>query len=412
MLPAFQASRFELLPFVGPPSSLLLWAAFGAMTYADAAVVWSGVMVTSAALLMIIPARLALRRIGRADAVSLLLLALSYGPLVTGISVGQAALPAVAAVGVAILCAARRQWLPMAAATIAAGILKPNDALVIAATARELAASLALASSAIISGLASLSVAHGIHGVTAYLEVLLNQWTSERLYAYQFTPASIAYGFGMASHAAATLGTIVSVAAMGVIVAAIRFTRASLVDGAAIACALFPFVLPFEHEPDMVIALLPALLVVFRASGWTWGIGAVGAVLLCANPFALTQGWPGLVFVITMAGVASLQLAALAPIACKRARFVPLFVVPMLMLGIGLFAPSNHLPLWPATLPAHVTVAPGASAAAVWRDELIASQLEKRLPWVSLLRTLTLCGCACVGAAMIRTAIRGSEARP
>jgi hypothetical protein len=274
-------------------ASLLLWAAFDAIPYAGAAAVWGVVVLASAALLMIIPARLAKRRIGRADAVSLLLLALSSGPLVTGISVGQAALPAVAAVGVAVLCAARRRWLPMALATIVAGVLKPNDALVIAATVRELPALFVVAGSAIVSVLANASVAHGIRGIIAYLHVILNQGASERVYAYQFTPTSIAYGFGMARQAAETRGTVLSVAAIGTIVATIRLTRANLVDGAAIACAAFPFVLPFEHEPDMVIALLPALLVVFRARGRTWALGAAGTVLLCTNPFALTQGWPG-----------------------------------------------------------------------------------------------------------------------
>jgi hypothetical protein len=408
-LPGFDPSRLELLPFVGPPLSLLLWAAFGAIPYVGAAAVWGVVVLASAALLMIIPARLAKRRIGRADAVSLLLLALSSGPLVTGISVGQAALPAVAAVGVAVLCAARRRWLPMTLATIVAGMLKPNDALVIAATVRELAALFVVAGSAIVSVLANASVAHGIRGIITYLHVILNQGASERVYAYQFTPTSIAYGFGMARQAAEALGTVLSVAAIGTIVAAIRLTRANLVDGAAIACAAFPFVLPFEHEPDMVIALLPALLVVFRARGRTWALGAAGTVLLCTNPFALTQGWPGVTFAVTMAAVASLQLAALAPRECRRVRFAPMAVIP-LVLAIGLFAPLHHLPLWPATLPAHVAVAPGASASAVWHDELVASRLEDQPPWVSLLRMLTLCGCACIGVAMVRIAAVASGA--
>jgi hypothetical protein len=77
------------------------------------------------------------------------------------------------------------------------------------------------------------------------------------------------------------------------------------------------------------------------------------------------------------------------------------------VLAIGLFAPPNHLPLWPATLPAHVAVAPGASASATWHDELVASGLEIRLPWVSLARMLTLCGCVCIGVAMVRTAREG-----
>jgi hypothetical protein len=68
-------------------------------------------------------------------------------------------------------------------------MLKPNDALVIAATVRELAALFVVAGSAIVSVLANVSVAHGIRGIIAYLDVILNQGASERVYAY---PAAVA----------------------------------------------------------------------------------------------------------------------------------------------------------------------------------------------------------------------------
>jgi hypothetical protein len=405
-LPGFHPSRLELLPFVGPPLSLLLWAAFGVIPYVDAAAIWAIVVIGSAAMLMWIPAHLAQRRLKRTDVLSLLLLALSSGPLVTGISVGQAALPAAAAVGLALLCATQRRWLLMLLAALVAGTLKPNDALAIAAVVREPAALLAIAGSVVAATVASLPITHGIHGIVAYVHLLLSQGGSERLYAYQFASTSVAYGFGMAPRSAEILGSVLSVAALGAIVIAIRMTRANVVDGAAIACALFPFVVPFDHEPDMVIVLLPALLVVFRTHSWTWAIGAAGTVLLCTDPFALMQGWPGLIFAVAMAAVAALQLAALAPPQCKSIRFAPFAIIPF-VLAIGLFAPPNHLPLWPATLPAHVSVTPGASASATWHDELVASGLEIRLPWVSLARMLTLFGCLCVGIAMVRTAREG-----
>jgi hypothetical protein len=367
------------------------------------------VIIAAAAVLLILPARLAKRRIRRADGVSLILFGVSAGPLVTGASVGQAALPAVAAVGVAILCAARRRWFPMILATILAGLLKPNDALALAATAREVAALGALTLSAIVSAIANVPLAHGVHGIIAYLNVLLGQGESERVYAYQFSLTAIAFGFGMSLPAAQTLGTVVSIVAIGAIVVAVRVTRAGIAEGALIACAALPFILPFEHEPDMVIALLPALVLAFRATGWAWVVGAAGTVLLCIDPFALTQGWPGLLFAVAMAAIASLQLAAFAPPAFARLRFIPLGVVP-LILAIGLFAPSQHLPLWPATLPDHGAPAAGASASSVWHDELASMGLEDRNPWVSVLRLLTLCGCGCIGVAMVRTAIGSSDA--
>ncbi len=408
-LPGFHASRFEMLPFVGPPLSLPLWAAFGALPYLVAAIAWGVIIIVAAATLVIIPARLARRRLRRTDAISLVVVAVCAGPLVTGASVGQAALPAAAAVGAAMLFAARRQWLLVVLATIVAGILKPNDALALAATAREAAALGALAVSVIASSVANVPFASGVHGIVAYANVLLAQGESERTYAYQFSVTAIAFGFGLAAPLARTLGTAVSIVAIGALVVALRASRASIADGALIACATLPFVLPFEHEPDIVVALLPALVVAFRATGWAWALGGAGTVLLCIDPFALTQGWPGLLFSVAMATIASLQLAALAPAAVGRLRFVPLVVAP-LILAIGLFAPPQHLPLWPATLPDHRAPAPGATASSVWHDELVALGLEEPNAWVSVVRLLTLCGCGCIGVAMVRRARERSDA--
>jgi hypothetical protein len=402
-LPGFNPSRPQLLPFVGTPLSLPLWAALATIPYPVAVLAWSVVLVGCGAALIILPARLAERRIGRGDVVSLVLLAVSSGPLITGVSAGQAALPAVAAVVAAVFFAGRRQWILMALATMVAGLLKPNDALVIAATLREAIAFCAVAVSAIASGLGNLAITHGIHGMIAYFGVVANQEAAERAFAFQFAPAAIAYGFGMSREAAAIFGTVLAVLAVTAIVVAIRWTRASLVDGFAIACALFPFIPPYEHEPDTVLALLPALLVVFRARGRTWAIGAIGMVLLFINPFALTQGWPGTIFAATMAAIAALQLARLAPPACGQVRFAPLAVVP-LVLFLGIAAPAARLPIWPPASPARVEVMPGASPSAIWSAELSALQLDTQRPWVSLLRLLTLSGCACIGIAMVRTA--------
>jgi hypothetical protein len=402
-LPGFNPSHIELLPFVGPPLSLPLWGALGKIPYTGAALAWGVLLVGCVAVLIILPARLAARRIRRSDAVSLLLLAVSSGPFITGVSSGQAALPAVAAVVVAVYSASRRRWIPVAFATIVAGLLKPNDALVLMSTLREAMAFFVVASSAIVSGLANVAIVHGIHPLIAYIGVVRSQDAAERTFAFQFAPAAIAYGFGMSREAAGVLGAVLAALAVTATVAAIRVTRASLVDGVALACALFPFVPPYEHEPDTVLALLPALLVVFRARGRTWALGAIGTVLLFMNPFALTQGWPGTIFAAAMATIAALQFATLAPQACRSVRFAPLTVVP-LVLFLGVLAPPHRLPIWPPAVPARVVVTAGASPSAIWNAELTALQLNTQRPWVSLLRLLTLSGCACIGIAMARTA--------
>jgi hypothetical protein len=248
---------------------------------------------------------------------------------------------------------------------------------------------------------ANLPFAGGVHGASAYLAVLGHQAASERFYAYQLTPTAIAYGFGMPPHAAAVVGTAVALAAIALTVATIVRCRAGVVDAAAVACAAFPFVVPYEHEPDLAVAFLPALLALFRARGATWALAASGTVLLAVDPFALAQGRPGLAFALVTGAVAALQLIALAPKDGGRARFAPLGVVA-LVLVVGLCGPPRRLPMWPAALPQHVAVAPDSSANAIWHDEIVAAGLETQRPWASVLRLLTLCGCAAIGVATAR----------
>lgn len=408
-LPGVDAKRAELLPFVGPPLSLPLWAALGALPYAVAASLWGVLLLACGAALVIVPAHLAQRRIRRPNAASLLLLVLVAGPLVTAISVGQAALPAAAAVDFAILFAAQRKWLPMAFAVVLGAMLKPNDALTIAGSLHEVAALGVAAAAAVLSGVANLPFAGGVHGLIAYVNVLMHQSDSERLFVYQLTTTSIAYGFGLDERHAQIVGWSVSAIAIVATVVAIRCARLNVVDGGALACAMFPFVMPFEHEPDLAIVFLPALLLLFRAKGWTWGIGAVGTVLICVDPFAMAQGRLGLVFTIVTAAVASLQLAALAPPDVRWARLAPFSVIPLVLVA-GLFAPPTRLPMWPAALPQHVSVAAGASANAQWHDEISAAGLETQRPWASFLRLLTLCGCGGIAGGMTALAFSARRA--
>jgi len=402
-LPGVDPKRAELLPFVGPPLSLPLWAALGALPYPVAAALWGVVLVLSAGTVLVLPRLLCRRPVGGAGAVSLALFGLACAPIVVGISVGQAALPAAAAAEIAIVCAVYRRWLPMAAALLVAALLKPNDALVVLGAVRDLMTLGVVVLAAGLAAAANIPFAGGPAGLIRYLDVIVHQTASERFFVYQMTPTSIVYGFGLQPQGAIAFGTAVSVIAVAITVAAIVRTRASPLARGAIVCALFPFYVPFEHEPDVLIALLPALLVVFTARGWNWAIGATGATLLCVDAFAMAQGSIGVAFTALTAVVAALQLAALAPPEMRRLRSVPMIVVP-LVIAIGIFAPPARLPLWPDGMPQHVAVAPNASVTTAWHDELAAAGLEERRPWTSLLRTLTLAGCALIAFATIRQA--------
>ena len=115
-------SRDELLPFVGPPPTLLLWSLFARLPYDRAAIIWIAVLV--AALLAMVAATLR----GSAMPVKLsafsaaLALAIGFGPLTSDLALGQIALPAFA--GAALVVVARSRWLAAIAACVA--FAQPN----------------------------------------------------------------------------------------------------------------------------------------------------------------------------------------------------------------------------------------------------------------------------------------------
>jgi hypothetical protein len=402
-LPGIEPERKELLPYVGPPLGLPLWAGLSFAPYRSAVVIWGLALFLCILILVAVPARLSQRRLRGVDVLALLLYCAASGPFIDSVTLGQAALPAAASVDVAILYAARGKWIGAGSAAVIATIFKPNLALVLLATVRSAGICIAYAVAAIVAIVGNIEIMRGVPGVLHYLALLPQQTASERFYAYQFTPASIAYGLGLEPHVAIAIGGIIAIVAIAAVIAAINISKASLVDGAAIACTGYPFIVPYLHSTDFVIVLLPAFLVIFRARGIPWLVGACGLVLVSLEIFAMAQGRAGAIFGVAMSIVVPLEIAALSPALSWKLRLAPLVVAPF-VLALALAAPQTHLPMWPAALPRHFEAAPGAPANATWRRELIASGLENERPWASLLRIVTLSGTLLVGIAMTATA--------
>jgi hypothetical protein len=398
-LPGAHPEHKALLPFVGPPLGLPIWAAFSLLPYRIATAVWGVALACCIVVLIAVPARLAGRRLRAADVVTLVVFSAACGPFIDSLTLGQAALPAAASLDIAILCAARRRWIGAAAGAFCVVLFKPNLVFVLLATVRSVAAVIAYASAALVSVAGNVLFTRGVHGLLDYLAILPQQTAAERFYAYQFTPTAIAFGFGLGAHRSIEIGTVVAVVASIAVIAAIVFSRATLVDSAAIACAGLLFILPYEHDVDFVIVLFPALLVLFRARGATWLTGALGLALVSIEWFSLAQGRAGLIFALAMASVIPLEIAALAPAIPWKLRLTPLLLAPF-VLALGLAGPRERIPIWPEALPRHFEAAPGASPNDTWRSELVASELETERPWASLLRLMTLSGTVLVGIAM------------
>jgi hypothetical protein len=354
-VPGVDASREELLPFVGPPFSLPLWGLFSLLPFSAAALAWGAVLVLAAAAVAFGSARLA----GAHDAASLTavaLLAIAFGPLTSAAALGQVALVACAGVVLTTLALAARS--------------------VRGAIGAALAAALALAG--------SFAAAGGVTGLLRYATLLVAHADAERTIAIQITATAAAYGFGAADGAARVAGLAVAaivVAVTAVLLRSRAYTREARV---AVACAALPLVLPFAHEHDLVIALFPAIMCLRASRGAQWVVAAVDWLGLAQRPTGIAQS-----IVLALA-------AALAMIALARDRLGVAAVAPFVVVACagfaGALATRHPLPIWPDALPPGFHAPLQFGTPAVWRLEQVRSGLADRSLTSAWLRSASLAG--------------------
>ncbi len=392
-----------LNPYVGPPLGLPLWAALAHLPYAVAVGLWGVVLIASIVVIVLVPARVAGRALDRGDALALALYGCACAPLIVGLAaLGQASLPAVACVALAIAAVARTNagWTAVAAAC--AATMKPNLAmpLVAALVSRRIAG--ALAGAAVVWCALNIAVAGGVRNAFGYLVMLPQQTASERFYEYQFTPTAVLHGWGLTPAGAAGVGTAISVLAIAAVVVAVVAMRARPADGVLLACAAVPLVVPYVHDVDMAIVLLPAFVALYRARGGMQSLASIALVALAANTFGLARGPVG--FALTLVGttIAALAIVSLARVPRVTLRFAP-FAVVALVCVLGAAAPKSRMPAWPADLPPGFMHGLNAPASVIWQHEIGAIGLHAVDPWVALLRSIKLCGCVLAGVAFAST---------
>ncbi|HXM06120.1 MAG TPA: hypothetical protein VN936_01590, partial [Candidatus Acidoferrum sp.] len=122
------ASRDELLPYVGPPYALWVWRALALFDFATAADIWRAVLVLAIAGLAIV----ALIGSGLTPRLSPIVaafaFAFSFGPISSGLALGQVTAIAMLGACVATLWARAGRVANVVAATVVAS-LQPNVAL-------------------------------------------------------------------------------------------------------------------------------------------------------------------------------------------------------------------------------------------------------------------------------------------
>ncbi len=392
LVPGVDATRDELLPFVGPPYGLPMWSALGKLSFRGAILVWAVVLGASFTTLALGGLISGAERLHILPTLAVLCFAGAFSPLTGGVALGQVAIVACAAI-VAFPAALRpRGTLAATALALVAG-LQPNLALVLAARANDARSRIAIACAALIAVCGSALATGGLEGIAHYASVLLDHGAAERFIAIQTTPGAVAYALGappiLASAIAITLAAIV------LIVLAVQCTRRGYApnDRLLLACTAIPLALPFAHAHDYAIAFVPAVVLVVRARGAAWTWSACAAVALGVDWLGLAQRPSGAASAIALATAAICALVALAPGKLTRVHAIPLAIVPLVAVAAQITA-THRLPIWPDALPAGFSVAAKLPAAVVWHAEQVASGIAERVPNWGALRAIDLIACA------------------
>ena len=307
------------------------------------------------------------------------ILAGSFGPLTSDVALGQVALLAAAGVIVSLLLLRTKAWLSAALASVVAA-LQPNLALVLLARLSDLRALAAFAVGFLLFATLELVSGGGFAGFASYIHLLWVHGAAERYTAIQISPGAIAYGFGAGDAVSVLVQGAVALLALAAMLFALRATAD--VDGrVGLAICALPFVVPFFHEHDFLLALLPATICAVRANGRTLGFAAFASCACGVDWLGLGQRPNGEVQSTVLALAAALGFALLSRL---RPHAWAGLAVPVAVVAVSMFAHAHAVPIWPDALPPHWHPPSNAPVSTVWELEQRFSglaQLANALPW-------------------------------
>jgi hypothetical protein len=396
-VPGVDAARRELLPFVGPPATLLAWSVAARWSYDAATRAWWAALAISLLGLIAAVLRGAGAPLALSTSLGAVLLAIAFAPISSDMALGQVALPAFAGACALVVLADRA--LPASIACACLALTQPNAALGLLSQAGRNRATLAL--------LAGLVATYGLGALVAgwtwpiaYAQLLAAHGAAEGFDAIQFSPASIAYGFGASPVLARAVGGAVAAIAVAAAVAIALRVRDRFARFAAFS-ALAPFVAGFVHEHDLVVAYAAALWCALRARAGARSLALAGTLLVCVDWLGLAQRPTGIAQSLLLAIAAFAAFVALGePVDLRRG--VPAGVMAVALFTVAASVAVRHpMPVWPDALASFVAPA-RASPAAVWLAEQRASGLLAAVPAWSLLRSFSLLGCALLAYAICR----------
>ena len=396
-IPGVDASRDELLPFAGPAASLPFWSLLARLPFDLARSVWIALLGVALVTLALATAALAHVRLTASRAASVLFFAALTGPVISDIALGQAALVAAAAVALALLALERGSRWAIAAAFAAA--IQPNLALALAVrlTERRTAALLALAAAAFLA--LTLLAGGGPAGLAAYVQRLAEHGASERFILIQYGVPAILASFGIALAAAAPAGAALTVLAVaGAAFAAVRFRQQPRL-AAAIAIALLPWAVPFFHEHDFVIELIPVIVLAAALDARVRLLAGVAAPCVLVDWLGIAQRPHAAAQTVCLAFAVACAAAALPNRSLRASSPLPPLGACLLLTSIAVpLALAFPAPVWPDALGAFHAAA-NLDASAVWAAEQRQSGLDAAVPAWGIVRAIPLLGCALLAVA-------------
>jgi len=395
-IPGVDTTHDETLPFVGPPAALPLWRALALLPFATAGRIWGGML--ACAMLVFVFGTLAL--VGAPEEATIVLggaiFAGAFGALISDVALGQLALFSAAGIIATLLLLRSRAWLS-ASITTAVAAFQPNLCIVLIPRAADVRALAAFALGALIFLVMMLGTG-GLGGIERYLHLLTIHGAAEKRTVIQITAGGIALGFG-AGHAVVTFVRYAS-ALIALVLGVIAIRRiAEPVARVGIAVCVLPFVVPFFHEHDFVLLLLPALYCAIHARGATLAFSALASTLCGVDWLGLGQRPNAEIQSVVLSIACALGFALLARM--RSLAFTGL-IVPLAVIAVSLVARTHPVPIWPDALPAGWHGPTGVGVSALWELEQRAAGLETQDPVWAFLRLISLVSDALLGFAFYR----------
>ena len=418
-LPQIVTTRDEILPFVGPPYALPFWETLSRLPWSAASFLWGAILVASLVALVFSGVSLGSAD-GAADRATLalrsfaaLIFAATFGPLTSGIALGQVAIVSCAAVGLTPFALRGKRTIAKTLASSIVASLQPTVALALIARIASARSAVAIAGAgAIVVAGSQLALAR-FGGVPDYLHVLAEHSAAERAIAIQTTAGAVVRGFGASPAASEIAAIVVALVTIALLAWQCFSRRYAPDDRLLLASSALPLVWPFAHEHDFAIAFVPALVVLMRARGFVWILAALAALAIGADWLGLAQRPADVPFEALRAFAGAFAVAAL--FGARDDRFDSRALVPLgvgvAVLAAGAAVASHPLAVWPDGLPRDFHVPLACDAAQTWAAEQLRAGVAKYDAANAALRSLSLLGCALLWfAASLALRAKESEA--